>query len=404
MIGVTVQQSDADDSFNAQLGIRLTAYLLAALSVFLALGRRKMQLGAPVLAWVLVPTFVIATALYAPDPLFALTAGMAHLALLLFAWRMVTRHGQLRVVFAIVITGTIVGALSIATYYAVPDFGRSVSDSLAADPGGRMRGVTAQPNSLGTIAALTALLAIMHFQAFTAKQRTIAIAAIFIAAFCLVYSVSRINILGLVLCVGLWAFCRSNPAFNLFGVVGVALVACLLIGFVPDLSVYLSREGARADDLASFNGRREIWDVVWENIRVNPLLGHGYGASGDILRQDDRLFAAAVNSHNAYLELLFTGGAVLLMLYAIAVSTAIVRTAKEGRVEPLIALIFYLVVGVSQATPFSGLPLFSAAIFYFVVSLCLARSSPRPHAAGRPLQPSWAQGLPLTRPPDKRRR
>lgn len=395
MISITLRHDDYSGSFDAQLGVRLGGYTLAALSVLFALGRRKFHLDPWILAWALVPIYIALTALYAPEPYLSLSAGLAHLALLLFAWRMVKRHGQTRTALAVVIAGAIICALSIFVFYALPDLGRSVVDSLSGDPGGRMRGVTAQPNSLGSISALTFLLAVMYFRTFTARQRVFVIGAIGFAAFCLVYSDSRTSILALLLCLALWWLCRANAALNLFAVVGIALVACLSIAFVPDVTALLSREGARADDLSTFNGRWEIWTVAWENIKAQPIVGQGYGSSKWFLPMDDRLFAAAVNSHNVYLELLFSGGAVLLALYAFGTSMCIVRSATERRVEPLIALIFFLIVGVAEATPFGGLPLFPAAVFYAAVALCLARSIPR-QVPQRVLRTPMVNGRPST--------
>lgn len=384
MISISVPQSGSGRDLDAQLVVRLAGYGLAALAVLFAIGRRRLHHSLPILAWVLVPIFIAATALYAPQPSFSLTAGIAHLALLLFAWRMVHRHGQSNTVIILIVTGTIIGVLSIIAYYLLPDIGRSAAGTLTGGVGGRMQGVVAQPNSLGLISAFTMLLAVMQYQALIARQRLVALFAIAVAAFCVVYSDSRTSILALVLCLGMWGLRRANAALHLFGLVGIALIACLFIGFVPNVAEFLTREGSRTDDLTSFNGRSNIWSVAWEYIRDHPYLGQGYGSSGLILPTDDRLFSAAVNAHDVYLELLFSGGAALLILYAIAVSSSVVRSARGGRADALIALLFFLIVGVAEATPFSGLPLFSAAAFYIAISLCLARSESKKQAARSP--------------------
>ena len=281
---------------------------------------------------------------------FAFTAGLAHLVLILFAWRMVTRHGQTPVVLAIVISGLVIGALSILAYYAFPDLGRSTVEGYTADPGGRMQGVTSQPNTLGGIAAFTVLLAIMYFREFTTRQRALAAAAIFISTFCLFYSDSRTSIVTLALCLLLWWLRRANVALNLFTIVAIALAACLIITFVPDVSAYLARGEAGPTDLSSLNGRSRIWDVAWESIYAHPWLGQGYGSSRLILPIDDRLFGAAVNTHNVYMELLFSGGAVLFGLFVLAVAASLFRSAMRGRTEALIALVFFLVRGSAEAT------------------------------------------------------
>ena len=371
---ITLRHEDTGGAFDWQLGMRLAAYSLAALSVLLALGTRKMRIDWLIFAWALVPICITFTALYALEPLLSLTAGLAHLVLLLFAWRLVNLHGQPSVALALVLTGAIICLLSVIAFYAFPDIGRSTPDLLSGDIGDRMRGVTAQPNSLGTVSAVTILLAIMHFRAFSLLQRVLAIGAIGLGALCLVYSESRTSIAALLMCVVLWRLCRANTAFNLFAIVALALLAAVLVAFIPDIAVHFARNGGGSDELASLNGRSRIWDVAIENIRAHPILGQGYGSSGLILPNDERLFSAALNSHNVYLELLFSGGLVLFALYFFSLAISIVRSVTRRRIEALIALLFFLIVGAAEATPYGGLPLFPAFVFYIAVSLCLARS------------------------------
>ena len=395
MISMTLQHDDNRGNVDWQAGFRIVGYGLAALSSLFALGTRRLRYSPALLLWTLVPIGIGLSALYAPDRLFSLTAGLAHLALLLFAWQLVNRHGQLSVAMAIVLIGLIIGILSIVTFYAYPDLGRSTVDTLSADPGGRMRGVTAQPNSLGSISALTVLLAVMHFRAFAPRQRVLAAVVIAIATFCLAASDSRTSIMAVALCLLFWAVCRANAALNLFAIVGMALLGSVLVALSPNIAVYLTRDGAGPDELASLNGRSRIWEVALENIRAHPLFGQGYGASNTILPVDDRLFSAALNSHNVYLELLFSGGAVLFALYVTAILVSVVRSVAGRRVEALIALLFFLVVGAAEATPYAGLPLFSAFVFYVSVALCLVRPARRQQRTASPI-PNTLSGQRLT--------
>ena len=374
MLSITLHSEDTTEDFDWQLGMRVVGYAVAAGSVLLALGMGKLPFNRMIFAWALVPVFIMTSALYAMDPVFGFTAGLAHLVLLLFAWRLVTRHGQTPVILAIVISGLIIGALSIVVYYAFPEIGRTTVELYSSAPEGRMRGVTPQPNTLGALAALTVLLVVMYFQFFTVKQRVLAAAAVLVSAFCLVYSDSRTSIAALALCLFLWWLRRANIAFNLFTIIAIALAACLIITFVPDITAFLVRGDAGPADLATLNGRSWIWDVAWESIHAHPMLGQGYGTSRLILPMDDRLFGAAVNTHNVYLELLFSGGLVLFVMFVLVVAATIFRSAMRGRTEALITLLFFLIRGAAEAAPFAGLPLFSALAFYISVALCLAGS------------------------------
>ena len=275
MLSITLRHDEIAGNLDWPLGVRLAAYSLAALSLLSALGTRKMPVDWLIFVWALVPICISLTALYAPEPLLSLTAGMAHLALLLFAWRLVNLHGQPGVVLAIVSTGVIVCVLSIFVFYAFPDVGASTSDLLSGDPGGRMRGVTAQPNSLGSVSALTILLATMHLRRFTARQRVFAIGAIGIAAFCLVESESRTSIAAL-LCLLLWRLCRANTAFNL-SPSSRSRFSHLCWSLTSPISLYLTRSRASPRPPRFLERAIRIWVVALEIFQAHPILGQGYG-------------------------------------------------------------------------------------------------------------------------------
>jgi O-antigen ligase len=399
MISLSLGHSRDDQGLDLELAIRLAGYALAAAIGLYALGRGKIRLNFGILAWAAVAAFICVTSLYSPDGTFSFIAGLAHFSLLLFVWWVANRFGQARTAFMIALAGLIIGALSIGAYYLFPDQGRSIADSYIADPGGRMRGVVSQPNTLGSISAITILCATIFFKGFTRNQRVFAALAIGTAAFCLYFSESRTSLAALLLCLVLWGLYRTNAAINLFAIIAVALGACLIIGFVPDISAYLMRAEAGPDDLASLNGRARIWAVVWEFIHAHPIIGQGYGASRLILPNDDRLFTAALNSHNLYLELLFSGGIVMLGLFAVAMLITVYKSVIRRRVEALIFVLYFLIVGAAESSPYGALPLFSVVAFYSAVSLCLVRTTPRPRIRLRkqPVPPSRMSG-PVSNP------
>ena len=75
----------------------------------------------------------------------------------------------------------------------------------------------------------------------------------------------------------------------------------------------------------------------------------------------------------------------LLGLYLIGIAICAVRSGMQRRTEALVTMVFFLIIGASEATPYAGLPLFPAAVFYIAVALCLARAAPR-QVAKRPLR------------------
>ena len=101
-----------------------------------------------------------------------------------------------------------------------------------------------------------------------------------------------------------------------------------------------------------------------------------------VLPMDERLFGAAVNTHNVYLEVLFSGGVVLFALFIAAAGISILRCMTRRHIEALIILLFFLVRGVAETAPFGGLPLFATLVFYIGVAMSLA-PDPARQAAGR---------------------
>ena len=400
LLAITVTRESGSEGSAAQTAIRLVAYGGAALAVLSALVRARLRLTVPMLAWTVISLFISLSAIYSLEPAFSFAAGLAHLILLWFAWRLVDRYGRVRSAFAVVVAGAVLGASSIVAYYYDPNL--IASSALPGEAlNERMRGLTSQANVLGSISALTILIGTMHFQALTVRQRVFVAFAAILAAFCLIYSDSRTSMAGLALCVTMWWLCRVNPALNLLTLLCIALAAVTIYMFVPDFSAFLMRGDDGTTELASLNGRSRIWAVAWDYIHAHPIIGSGYGASRLLLPIDDRLFDAAVNSHNLYMELLFSGGAVLLGLFILATSICIVRCITHRRVEALIILLFFLVRGVAEAAPFGGLPLFASLVFYIAVAMSLSaeparrivpRHAWRPPAASMRLAPKTSIG------------
>ena len=373
LMAVTFRAQDSGAAFDAQVAARLVGYSLAAVAVLVALGRNSYRLNAHIALWALLPIWLGVTAAYAPDPLFAATAGICNLIVLLFCWWFVQRYGPERSVAVLMGGGAVVCFLSAIAFYGYPELGRTLPDYLTGDPGGRMRGVAGAANALGSIAASTLLASVIFFPRFTRAQRRVAILAIALSAIALLASESRSSMLAAVVGIAVWRFFRGGTAVNIITVLALALVACAVVVMSPDIMSLVTREG-RADDLATFNGRALIWSVAWEHIVRHPVSGFGFGASRLFLSSDDRLFAGAVHCHDLYLELLFSGGAIALGLFGGAFVVTVVRALRQKRAEGLALLLFFAVLGVTEATPFAGLPQFQSFAFYTAISICLART------------------------------
>jgi O-antigen ligase len=290
----------------------------------------------------------------------------------------VNRLGPDRTAIVITLAGGVVALLSIIVFYVNPELGRS-SDLVRGGLSERMSGVAAGSNALGVISAITLLFGIMHFSNFSRGQRTVVSLAMFAAAITLLASDSRTSMIALVIGLALWAVCRGGALVGLLTALVAAIVACLVLALLPDVLESVSRTGSE-EDITTLNNRSRVWAVALEHISKNPLLGEGYGASSELLRVDDRLFGAAVNAHNVYLEVLFSGGLLGFALFVTALATAAVASIRRRRPEALVGLIVFMILGVTESTPLAGLPAFASFAYLTVVSLCIA-PAPRVHQA-----------------------
>jgi O-antigen ligase len=149
--------------------------------------------------------------------------------------------------------------------------------------------------------------------------------------------------------------------------VGIAALAL----FSDQIFAALSRSG-HADEITTATGRAAIWSVVIEMWSQQPLHGYGYASALAILPNDPRLFHAAAHAHNMYLELLFAGGVIMLGLVLYAIWQTLRQTLRSGGINEAALLLFFLLRGLTEATPFSGMASFSSIAFSLTIALVIA--------------------------------
>jgi O-antigen ligase len=261
---------------------------------------------------------------------------------------------------------------------------------------GRMKGITGSANGIGLIAALGLVLSILYFREFTAFGKGTALALIPSAAACLVLSNNRSSMMGVAAALWFSFMSRKNIGFKvmltvLLGIVGIAALAL----FSDVIFAALSRSG-KVDEITTATGRAAIWSVVLEMWAQQPLHGYGYASALAILPLDPRLFHAAAHAHNMYLELLFAGGVILLGLFLYAIWQTFRQALRIGAINETALLVFFLLRGLTEATPFSGMASFSSFAFSLTLALIFAPLA-RPYAAGPVSAPAAAPRPRLSR-------
>jgi O-antigen ligase len=113
---------------------------------------------------------------------------------------------------------------------------------------------------------------------------------------------------------------------------------------------------------SSLTGRTEIWGLVISFIAQRPILGYGYsafwlGASPESFVVNQVLRGPVMYSHNGYLEMLLTLGAIGLLLTVVLIGTGIKRAVCLSRQRqfgtelwPLAFLLYFIFHNLGEVT------------------------------------------------------
>jgi O-antigen ligase len=263
---------------------------------------------------------------------------------------------------------------SIVVYFTIPSIG--VMQAWTPEGGfgeiGRMKGLTGSANGIGFIAAFAIALAILYFRSFRGFGRCTALILVPSALACLVLSNNRSSMIALAAAVWFCFVFRKNVGPKLLLTLTLGMIgATILALFSDEIFAAISRSG-RADEITSVTGRSAIWGVVVEMWARQPFHGYGYTSALAILPLDPRLFHVAAHAHNMYLELLFAGGVFLLGLFLYALWQTFRQALRLGAVEEAALLVFFMLRGMTEATPFSGMVGYSSLAFTLAIGLIIA--------------------------------
>ena len=126
-------------------------------------------------------------------------------------------------------------------------------------------------------------------------------------------------------------------------------------------------------EITNVTGRTDIWAVVIEMWLKSPIIGYGYSSTLSILPLDSRLFRTAAHAHNMTLELLFSGGIILAGLFVYAIGTTMLQLIRMRAVNEFVLLSFFLLRGLVEASPFSGMVGYSSLSFTVTLGLIIAK-------------------------------
>lgn len=262
------------------------------------------------------------------------------------------------------------------------------------DPEGRLRGVTAHKNGLGSLAALglLAVAATWNDHPVRGPGRRLAqlgFIACCLAALVLSDSATPIPALAfglLVLFLARWPWTRSTlPALLILTVFVIGVLTPLLAAQLGGIATLLGRD-------ADFSGRILVWLFSLELIQTRPLLGFGYGAfwNGEsALAFFHWSRFPVVNAHNGFLQLTLDTGLAGLLLLASALLAFVSRAREAIVAEPgsgaafAFACVAFLLAGnITEARLMVGNDPFTM-LFVFVLVRCNDAAAKPKHMAIR---------------------
>jgi len=259
---------------------------------------------------------------------------------------------------------------------------------------GAWQGVFGSKNELGHAMAMAAAVAATYYQA--PNSRRVWAAITFLLA---------VGLLGLsgskgalvVMFAGLLIFPLSQVWRVRPGLTGTAalaafaacgVVATTLAGNSDTVLNLLGRD-------ATLTGRTPLWALIWERIKLHPLLGYGYGGfwlqwdppSGDIWRISMRTGGwLPPNGHNGFIDLLaelgFAGLGAFLISFASNVGRAL-RLVRESvsavDLFPLLFLYLLLLSNLTESVLVTHNSLLWLLYVAFTIQLALEAGGSRSH-------------------------
>ncbi|WP_089177418.1 O-antigen ligase family protein [Bosea sp. AS-1] len=379
-----------DKSIDVQIMLKLLAIgltgLMAAVAI-LRIGLRNHDRA--FFVWCAFFVYMMLTSFITATPALALVETSSNLAAFLLLYGAACLLNRENLVRALIASCLILCLLSITAYVIVPSLGR-MSDWVngAFVPTWRLQGVFGTANAAGGAAAVGIILALLT--PALSGNRWLRIAALGVFAACLLLSNNRMAMAGLGAALLYANWVKGNQALKLaIAAFVVSLVLLAYLGTGDELLELLSRSGS-SDEITSGTGRTRIWSVVLQLWSEQPLFGYGAGAAKYILPKNPLLFAAAAHAHNLFLNILFSGGVVGLLLFVYGVGAVAWRAASGKDHRTIALLIFFMVYGITEPT-IGGLVSFVPMAFCAAVILGIAPPPGRVAGGSRNEPPrQWA--------------
>jgi O-antigen ligase len=246
---------------------------------------------------------------------------------------------------------------------------------------GRLRGVSAHKNALGSFAAITFLVGAAQLGLSRTSKLAFAGSLLILplSLICMAWAHSTAVIPVIAAAIGILGVGRvlRRSSRGLLAILPVSVcIAILAVLLAAEHSGDLAEMMGKDPDIS---GRTLVWDFALSRALASPVVGYGFGAfwvggnsPGAVFWSNTHL--GVPHAHNGYIQLVLETGTIGLGLFCIAAVTVILRVVwlmrhsrGELSVWPLGFIAFFLVSNLSETWLWLGNELLPLLFVYVVV-------------------------------------
>lgn len=307
--------------------------------------------------WIMFLIWLPFTATVSSVPAYSAVAAFSILAYAIFCTYIFATLDHVEIFAAMVAAIVIFCTISIAMYFAVPEFGRYVywlNEQRYVS--GRLSGVAGSANNMGRIAAFGLLLLGLYAREFSAYSKLATLIAAIVMGAALVMTNSRTSMAMLAAILSAVYVLRWRRLYIAVFAISIVLVSTAMLIPAGDEAVKLISRSGNIDEVTSMTGRTDIWYAVLKLAEEHPVTGHGYASSIFVLPQYERQVGFLTShAHNLMLQLLLTTGWIGVILFSLAVACVAIRAMIFGDRVVLALLSFVFLNGVTESSGFTTL-------------------------------------------------
>ncbi len=365
------------------------------LALFALLGRPFKFKRPAIISMGILAVLCLVSIVNAPDPQYSTATAVAMIATMVFAAHYATNVPSTDMAATLALATTPIIVLS----FVVLVFPGLTGDSLwvyDAGPNTRLQGVANNPIGLALFSAQL-IIGLLAKTVFNERREPVWIlgACILVpmALVCLWFSGSRGPSVGLVAAVvlgGLLAlrpFGRKTvPVFFVLFVLMLPLVYFTVTEAMTNDSLSVIARSGRAEEVATLTGRTNIWAYTLGLIPSHFFLGHGLGSPLQLFADIPTDVSAnnIVEAHNILLHAALMIGVPGALILAWMMLHGAMQAYAKRNAFALLALIFFIVTGITENFAFSNRPGWHTLVF-FAILLSVSRQK-----QGRPSRRSSA--------------